>query len=877
MLDLFKNIINRKTKDPKDSKDQKDNSDHSLLSPPSTNSQPNSFDSNTDSEDSKSNSTPSSINVLLEIQPELSAYYNELPPRYLLSEKIGEGAFSQVYKAYDSKESRYLAIKIIDKSKMQPDQLNSTLKEIAIMRQLNHPNIVKLYNYQNSSNSTYCFLFLEYLSGGEIFNQIIKYTYFSEDLTRHVLRQIAFAVKYLHDNGIVHRDIKPENLLFEPSPFTSRSTSDQLKARRKSDDENKVDEGKFSIQNGAGGIGKVKLADFGLSTLLQTSNSLAKTPCGTVGYTSPEQHMNIGYDKKVDMWAIGCVLYTMVVGFPPFYSNTQDANDITEKVLKGKYQFLKPWFDEVSDGCKNLITNLLTVDPSKRYSIDELLKDPWFNLGYEDDNLLRIKSKISSPAADAPKFAAFDTELFKTFSEDLINTSNVDDYFAGNKVNTEEGPIMTPRGEAIKLVFDTAKDFQRSTSSVANIKTIPKNNIMDVMCLNRNSKSASNSDSISDLETESDCSSCNENQPENQRSHRFDIPINISDTISIPNRSLKTHLQAMYEDDDQDEDDNNDDDDYDYDDDDDESLDSEDYDDSEGIEDDEDIDDYPITLTSLVKIKSPIIRRNHAIESATSSCLTPVHSRGTTLTLTAQTSCKTPSLKSHKSAKSIAIETTPTSNHPNHPNHSIHPIISIDNSIQPIIKSDTIYDNNDQISVNTSHTQTRKSSISFNVNPSIRSGSLTSNSSLSASSVTSATSESSGHIYKLANYENELTEVDENDTDNHININEPNSNERVKANKMCAVTNHLPHIHKLSHAEFRSKCQTHTPYIFKNKNECRSTTNIVEDTTSPGSDITVPLDNLSLEQKMSQHGIVNLQMNTSTILSRRKLKVEHVQ
>ncbi|ODV87948.1 hypothetical protein CANARDRAFT_182790, partial [[Candida] arabinofermentans NRRL YB-2248] len=394
------------------------------------------------------------------IPSEFANYYNELSTRYRLIEKIGEGAFSLVFKAFDKETNTFIAIKIIDKKNMKTDQINSVLKEIAIMTRVEHPNITKLYSYLNSNNSRYCFLFLEYLSGGEIFNQIIKYTYFSEDLSRHIIRQVAHSVKYLHDSGIVHRDIKPENLLFVPNEPIPRPKKEQLAAKRKSDDNNKIDEGKFVKHYGAAGIGTIKLADFGLSTVLYNEDMKAKTPCGTVGYTSPEQHLNLGYNKKVDIWAIGCVLYTLVVGFPPFYSTTQDSKDISIKVSKGDYKFLSPWFDEVSNECKNLISNLLTVDPEKRYSIDQLLKDPWMLKGYEDDQTVPIKSIA---ADDAPPSTTFDQGLFTKLNHNNAMSQSSDNLLDG---------LTTPRAEAIRLVFDTGNVMQREgtppTSNMIN-------------------------------------------------------------------------------------------------------------------------------------------------------------------------------------------------------------------------------------------------------------------------------------------------------------------------------------------------------------------------------------------------------------------------
>jgi serine/threonine protein kinase len=863
MLDLFKNIINKKSKDQSESCDLNVNSNIS----------------------SSSYDSQNSINLLLKIHPELSDYYTELHTRYLLSDKIGEGAFSSVYKAYDSKESRYLAIKIINKSNMKPDQINSTLKEIAIMRQLNHPNIVKLYSYQNSSNSKYCFLFLEYVAGGEIFNQIIKYTYFSENLTRHILRQIAFAVKYLHDNGIVHRDIKPENLLFEPSPLIERTKDEQLKARRISDDNNKVDEGIFSIENGSGGIGMVKLADFGLSTLLQSSNQLARTPCGTVGYTSPEQHMNVGYDKKVDMWAIGCVLYTMVVGFPPFYSNTQDTNDITEKVMKGEYQFLKPWFDEVSDGCKNLISNLLTVDPIKRYSIDQLLLDPWFNQGYENENEnSKSTKKLSLPAADAPK-STFDNDLYKTFSEDLINTSNVDDYFSGHKITCDEGPILTPRAEAIKLVFDTAKDVQKTSNiSARSISPqLPNTNrqmgVIDFMCLNVPArKYSTNSNSLSDLDSEKSY-----NYSDNDHSlQRFSNPI----TIHVENKKNKIDRNLSNndnkekygndnEDDDNDNDNDNDNDD-DYDDD--SSLDSE-Y-------DEDNTDDYPITLTSLAKTRSPMIRKQ-TIESSNSLCVSPSPSHDTTATLTTQTSTRVPSIKSLKSLSNIDI------NHDNNENEGITvdvlPVFNTDNCNNNNNNNNTINNNtinNNAINNNCVTTRSRKTSISFSIDVEHgkRSGSITSNSShrsnLSNSSVSSTASNLSNQMLKL-NFDNDLNKVDEAEEANDKDDGDDSNNDTTNCTDDEEWEDRTPLakgiLHKMSHREFRAKCQTHTPFVGKIQIE-ENRYSVLTDSGSytPPNELLNDEKNVSLEEKMMEHSVTDLKINSSTILSRRKQKVEEV-
>ena len=178
------------------------------------------------------------------------------------------------------------------------------------------------------------------MEGGELFHQIVKLTYFSENLSRHVILQVANGIRYLHEErGVVHRDIKPENLLFERIPIIP-SKNPVVQPY----DEDKEDEGEFIPGVGGGGIGRVKIADFGLSKVVWNEETM--TPCGTVGYTAPEIVKDERYSKSVDMWALGCVLYTLLCGFPPFYD--ESINVLTEKVARGYYTFLSPWWDDIS-------------------------------------------------------------------------------------------------------------------------------------------------------------------------------------------------------------------------------------------------------------------------------------------------------------------------------------------------------------------------------------------------------------------------------------------------------------------------------------------------------------------------------------------------
>lgn len=182
-------------------------------------------------------------------------------------------------------------------------------------------------------------------------------------------------------------DIKPENLLFYPVPFIP-SRSPRPKAP---EDEDKADEGEFIPGVGAGGIGQIKIADFGLSKVVWDSQTM--TPCGTVGYTAPEIVKDERYSKSVDMWAMGCVLYTLLCGFPPFYDESIQV--LTEKVARGQYTFLSPWWDDISKSAQDLVSHLLTVDPEKRYTIEEFLQHPW----------IRKTNEPTTAAFDAPPLA----------------------------------------------------------------------------------------------------------------------------------------------------------------------------------------------------------------------------------------------------------------------------------------------------------------------------------------------------------------------------------------------------------------------------------------------------------------------------------------
>ncbi|KAG9232930.1 calcium/calmodulin-dependent protein kinase-like protein [Amylocarpus encephaloides] len=344
--------------------------------------------------------------------------------RWELIEKMGDGAFSNVYRARDlDGQAGEVAIKVVRKFEMNSNQGDAALhpdfkkqpkvveranilKEVQIMRNLDHPNIVKLVDFSESRQ--YYYIILELAPGGELFHQIVRLTYFSEDLSRHVITQVAEALEYLHEvQGVVHRDIKPENLLFSPIPLIP-TKNPKPKA---TDDEDKVDEGEFIKGIGAGGIGTIKIADFGLSKVVWDKSTM--TPCGTVGYTAPEIVKDERYSKSVDMWAMGCVLYTLLCGFPPFYDESIQV--LTEKVARGQYTFLSPWWDDISKPAQDLVSHLLTVDPVKRYDIKQFLAHPWIRGADEPTYPAHDAPPLATPAVEREKqLRAFDPALLES-------------------------------------------------------------------------------------------------------------------------------------------------------------------------------------------------------------------------------------------------------------------------------------------------------------------------------------------------------------------------------------------------------------------------------------------------------------------------------
>ncbi|KAM6898733.1 calcium/calmodulin-dependent protein kinase type II subunit gamma-like isoform 1-T1 [Lycodopsis pacificus] len=258
---------------------------------------------------------------------------------YQLYEELGKGAFSVVRRCVKKSSGQEYAAKIINTKKLSARDHQKLEREARICRLLKHPNIVRLHD--SISEEGFHYLVFDLVTGGELFEDIVAREYYSEADASHCISQILESVNHIHQHDIVHRDLKPENLLLA------------------------------SKMKGAA----VKLADFGLAIEVQGDQQAWFGFAGTPGYLSPEVLRKDPYGKPVDIWACGVILYILLVGYPPFWD--EDQHKLYQQIKAGAYDFPSPEWDTVTPEAKNLINQMLTINPAKRITADQALKHPW--------------------------------------------------------------------------------------------------------------------------------------------------------------------------------------------------------------------------------------------------------------------------------------------------------------------------------------------------------------------------------------------------------------------------------------------------------------------------------------------------------------------
>jgi len=347
---------------------------------------------------------------------------------YEFIKELGKGSYGQVLRCQNKETGNVYACKKMSKKKIKNKKQFQT--ELNLLRTTDHPNIIKLYDIYEDNK--YIYLIMEECNGGEFFDSLAKRAkeknMYTEKECAKIFKQILEAVNYLHAHGVCHRDLKPENILFS----------------------NVADDS------------SLKLIDFGLSKVLDGESNMKKT-VGTTFYMAPEVIQG-NYNEKCDIWSCGIILYIMLCGKPPFYS--QDEEELKKKICSMKYNFDYPEFKRVSQDAINLIKKIL-VGPDKRLSASEILADPWIkenapnatgeNLKQNWEHIEKY-SKLNLVQKSIINFTAFHltsretkefVELFKSLDENSDGVLSIDEI----KKGVEQSKFGT-KGDNIVKIFE---------------------------------------------------------------------------------------------------------------------------------------------------------------------------------------------------------------------------------------------------------------------------------------------------------------------------------------------------------------------------------------------------------------------------------------
>ncbi|XP_068689497.1 MAP/microtubule affinity-regulating kinase 3-like isoform X3 [Montipora foliosa] len=343
--------------------------------------------------------------------------------KYRLIKTIGKGNFAKVKLAKHVPTGKEVAIKIIDKTQLNPSSLQKLFREVRIMKFLDHPNIVKLYEVIETDKTLY--LVMEYASGGEVFDYLVAHGRMKEKEARSKFRQIVSAVQYCHQKHVIHRDLKAENLLLD-------------------------------------GDMNIKIADFGFSNEFTPGNKL-DTFCGSPPYAAPELFQGKKYDgPEVDVWSLGVILYTLVSGSLPF--DGQNLKELRERVLRGKYRI--PFY--MSTDCENLLKRFLVLNPTKRSRLEQIMSDKWMNLGYDNQDL----KPYCEPTPDFKDERRIEIMLQMGFSRDEIQealaNNRYDEVMATYLLLDEKRQKLTLNGSSDPLMENTSAP-RPSTSTPSGV------------------------------------------------------------------------------------------------------------------------------------------------------------------------------------------------------------------------------------------------------------------------------------------------------------------------------------------------------------------------------------------------------------------------
>jgi len=382
---------------------------------------------------------------------------------YEFIKELGKGSYGQVLRCQNKETGNVYACKKMSKKKIKNKKQFQT--ELNLLRTTDHPNIIKLYDIYEDNK--YIYLIMEECNGGEFFDSLAKRAkeknMYTEKECARIFKQILEAVNYLHAHGVCHRDLKPENILFS----------------------NVADDS------------SLKLIDFGLSKVLDGENNMKKT-VGTTFYMAPEVIQG-NYNEKCDLWSCGIILYIMLCGKPPFYS--QDEEELKKKICSMKYNFDYPEFKKVSKDAINLIKKIL-VGPEQRLTAAQILADPWIkenapnatgeNLKQNWEHIERY-SKLNLVQKSIINFTAFHltsretkefVELFKSLDENSDGVLSIDEIKKGVEQSKfgAKGDNIVKMFEEMDIDKNGLINYTEFISALMDYEKIKENQLLE--CFN---------------------------------------------------------------------------------------------------------------------------------------------------------------------------------------------------------------------------------------------------------------------------------------------------------------------------------------------------------------------------------------------------------
>ncbi|CAH1250543.1 serine/threonine-protein kinase 33-like isoform X5 [Branchiostoma lanceolatum] len=336
---------------------------------------------------------------------------SSIQEHYDFGPKLGQGSFGVVFEAVHKETGVRWAIKKVNKEKAGSSAVKLLEREVAILKKVNHPNLIHLEEVFETPRKMY--LILELCESGELKDYFDKKGSFSEEETKHIIKNLASAIAYLHKNDTVHRDLKLENILVRPDESS------------KEESEEKAEQDLLNV----------KISDFGLSIVKgrSGSDSMMQDVCGTPIYMAPEVLNNHDYSQQCDVWSIGVIMYMLLAGHPPFFAKEEEK--LYDLIKKGELDFSEPVWEDISEDAKSILSSMLRVDPAHRLTASQILDHPWVTgldgNSTQPTNVLELMKQWGKELRD---------EEFSEESEDNNNQTEEDLQENGLEEDENQGP-----------------------------------------------------------------------------------------------------------------------------------------------------------------------------------------------------------------------------------------------------------------------------------------------------------------------------------------------------------------------------------------------------------------------------------------------------